>query len=493
MKRKPSRLKVQPAGKTYRPKYPSFEEENPLENPAAYPYPLSHKMLQVLSVTGFTGALMLSTISGCDTVRNTSEALPTTKNTNPFPVSVTNLPYQPASFGTGLPSRMKSEDAIDLINQAFQKEGLELKFDTVIEMNGIRLPVNAYNEKYRLGYVWINHTNMGEGMLLGNSWNRMSFVSQEEAEKNIKARVDSYWEKYSEQLDEFVQRFIRGEEVAAESFRQKLNAGLPAIQSQKGKERFFKEQYYAYQLEVQQAYRGDEPSLSEEIIMQIAERIEQPVAASALMGRFRSSINRYSRPHLVGSDFTKVLNYELEQIKASAPDKEWRKRLESLISLLTIVEQHQLIHKGNPVLDALAALLAMENWQNRSQHLDKVYKLLDEQLLDFSEMEKMEKMAEEGEAFIAPISARDNRTILQGRGIYSEPEVRQQLRVLNEEYRAAKTEEEKDSIRVLRLAMQKEIYQQQKIYRDSLNQPVLRRLENDVRDYIQWAKAQQGY
>jgi len=494
MKRRPTKLEVQPVRKTYRPKYPSYWDKNPLENPAAYPYPFSQKMLQVLSATGFTGALLLSTLSGCDTPKKGAPSAYTSGDShNPFPVAATNLPYTPTSFGTGLPSRLKSEDAIDLINRAFQKEGLEMKYDTMVEVNGIRVPANAYNEQYRLGYVWIDYGNHGTGMTTTHPWNKPVKASQRETEKYYRKVADQYWDIYLEDSEKYIKRYISGDYSAGRDFQRALKDTLPTIEGQKAQKKYFEEQYIEYSLRSQQQHFAEASTPYEEMARQIGERITNPLSAYALTYRFQISLNWFHQEGRVGQPFMEALNRELTQIKNTANKRIWRKRMEALMSLLNEVDHHYFVREGNPVLEALREVLLIEDWRKRSQQMDKVQKLMDERLVDFSEMEKMEQMAAEGEAFIAPISTRDDRTIInEVWGDYPQ-ELHERQRELFQQHKAAKTEAEKDSIYQLQLSLQQEVRQHQEAYRDSINQVNVQQLEDDVRQYIQWAKAQQGY
>ena len=58
MKKKP--LQVQPARKVYKPKYPSFEDKNPLLHPETRPYPFNYKFMQWATAGGLASIMLFS-------------------------------------------------------------------------------------------------------------------------------------------------------------------------------------------------------------------------------------------------------------------------------------------------------------------------------------------------------------------------------------------------------------------------------------------------
>lgn len=491
MPRKKSKLSVHPLRKVYQPKYPSYFDDNPLKYPNAYPYPFSKKMLQALSTTGFTGVLLLSALSGCDTPKNVSSS--TNSSSNPFPVAAANLPYRPIMFGTGLPTRLETEDAIDFINQAFQKEGLEMKYDTVIEVNGIRVPANAYNEQYQLGYVWIDYLNHGEGMAKHYETHLSTKLSQPKVVKHYRQQIDYYWQQYQEDAAAFISRHIYHDSKETEDFRDVLENKLPAIEDITKRKKSFKEAYIHYYIYSQSQFHDENPTPAVQVMIQISDRVKDPLEVIALMYRFGASINRYNRSHRVGEAFTAAFTNELEQIRDIKNVKKWRNRLEGLIELLSDIQHYHFIQEGHPILEELGHVLANEDWQKRKKHTNKLYKMIDEHLVDYNEVKKMEALAEKGKAFIAPISSRDDRTIIHRDGRSYIPELVEQQRELHRQIRAATSDAQKDSLNLLLEQVNKKERELAQIQSDSMHLATLQRLENDVRQYIQWAKAQQGY
>ena len=112
-------MKVEPARKIYRPKYPSFEDKNPLLFPETKPYPFSMRFINWVSTGGLASIMLLSSNAAGQTSQDSLY--------NPFPLENAQVPYRPVMFGTGMPERLKSKEAIvstfpvnswnDLVNQ----------------------------------------------------------------------------------------------------------------------------------------------------------------------------------------------------------------------------------------------------------------------------------------------------------------------------------------------------------------------------------------
>jgi len=167
-------------------------------------------MLQVLGTAGFSGALLLSSLSSCDTAKDVPTRPVPSAPHNPFSLAATNLPYTPVMFGTGLPARLKRQEAIQTINHAFAAEGLAVNYDTLIEANGVRLYANAYNAEHHIGYVWIDYTNMGPGTsrkIAG--YKPVKPESLKEYKKMLKERLVKSWQDYQDDPEQFLEQRLR--------------------------------------------------------------------------------------------------------------------------------------------------------------------------------------------------------------------------------------------------------------------------------------------
>ena len=144
---KKSKLKVTPVKRYNRAKYPRFDDPNPVDHPDTLPYPFSEKVIKILCGMGFTGALILSSPDEAEVF--TPEVISLKKRdttANPFTEKMTGLPYMPASFGTGLPSRLRREDAIGVINRVFREEGVSLDKMFDVKKDGVVVTADGYND-----------------------------------------------------------------------------------------------------------------------------------------------------------------------------------------------------------------------------------------------------------------------------------------------------------------------------------------------------------
>jgi len=493
MKPKKNKLAVRPLQRAYQPKYPAYWEENPLKHPDAYPYPFSKRMLQTLNATGFAGALLLSTLTGCDTPQPISQSGGSRSlKGNPFPVAATNLPYTPVSFGTGLPSRLKREDAIDYINRAFEKEGLAMAYDTLVEINGVRIPANAYNVKYQLGYVWIDYLNHGRGMAKSSNWRTPRPSGQREVEQHYRDRAATHWESYQNDPEKYVDNQIHGGQRAyAQAFRDALQKEMPRLEGQRGQRRFFEEQYIQYLLNANVSSTRQKLEKVAASLERIVQQEGDPLAALALTDRFISTVWRYTRSNKVGENFHKQLLSELDAINSTQNRKRWRDHLEALLSLLNTVP-HTFVNANDPVFEKLHLILQEHKWRMWKRQEAALEDMVDARLVDYHEMERIEILAKNGEAYVAPISQLDHRTIVRRGWGYAAPDLLQRQLELHRQLKEAETEEIRDSLNQSIRTLKQQQQELREMRSDSIHQAALEELEMEVRRYIQWARTQQG-
>ena len=117
---KKKQLKVQPAKRIYQPKYPSHADKNPLLYPETRPYPFTQRFINWAS-TGGIASMMLFSGQTLNAQVNQDTLY------NPFPLENAGVPYAASSFGTGMPSRLRSEEALQTIRKAFEESGIKLE------------------------------------------------------------------------------------------------------------------------------------------------------------------------------------------------------------------------------------------------------------------------------------------------------------------------------------------------------------------------------
>ena len=143
------KLKVQPIRKYKTPKYPSYLDKNPIEYPEVLPYPFKSKMLHGLLLTGlFTSISVVSPEPTTNLPKNT------------FPLERTGLPHTPASYGTGLSSKMDARIARETIFKIFAKEGIPLQKDYLYKKDDLEIQLDGYNEQKKIGFSWLTYQNI---------------------------------------------------------------------------------------------------------------------------------------------------------------------------------------------------------------------------------------------------------------------------------------------------------------------------------------------
>ena len=151
MQKKP--LKVEPARKIYLPKYPSFKDKNPLLHPETRPYPFSLKFINWASTGGLAGIMLLGGGNVLGQVQKDSLY-------NPFPLENARVPYQPVSFGTGMPERLKSAEVRKAIMNAFAESGIELDDEIWLDNGDLEVHLTGYNNEEQIGFLLIDYNNI---------------------------------------------------------------------------------------------------------------------------------------------------------------------------------------------------------------------------------------------------------------------------------------------------------------------------------------------
>ena len=471
---KVNQLKVTPLMNGYRPKYPSYFDKNPLDYPNSRPYPFSLKFIDAMSVAGFVGAVMFST--GCYSQNDSIKQQILRPLQNSFPVSCANIPYSPAMYGTGLPRRLNREDAIEVINNVFKSEGLNISKDTLISRKNINIKANAYNKKYNIGYIWMDFRNSGEGIL--KNWhfsqhNENNFDSQV---NELKKRLVINYNSYIQDSDNFF-RYRKGK--LAEELKQDLNSNLARIDRQYFIKRYgkFKFQKYLSKLGKYNLHKSEEKWIDD-----LIKRVDDNTEAYAMIYLFRNVVMFFK----YADTSTKSMIYqEINDINDMHNIHEWEKRSKLFINSLENIPNYYNYHRDDKFYSLFAEIITKKPWQERKNHFDLIDKYIDSESISLDEVNILEKAAENKEYFIAPISQRDNRTII--------PEFNSNLNTLRNQYRLSDSQTEKDSIRKIMDIEIEDYYSNYEKNMEESKLEVLKRLEIDVRNYIKWAKFQQGY
>ncbi len=458
-------IKVKPKYKSYAPKYPSYLDKNPLEYPETMPYPFTDKMIDFLAKAGFVGALALSPMIGHTQTKDTVELY------NPFPESAMNLPFRFAMFGTGSPERLTSQDAINVINHAFELEGLSVKKEKFLAIDSCKIRVNSYNEQYKIGFIWLDWRNAGSDLCEGNNW--LSYQ---------KENGKSYYQQFIDNSEAFFKNRL--------ALRKRIFPKYNKIKDSK-KEQFFYKQLYQYQIEKQQVDIQKRKDLTPKIktwLMSFPDLFSDKITTN-LYTKLYNLYNLLKLPNI-----KPLLEIEANEI-LKEKKKNRKKRSEKFVKIFNVVSASTL--SESPYYKQLFIELFSLNWKERNLSIFKDA----EDYLSISRQE-IGFLTNPKNYFIAPISYKDKRITLRNLYLvdytnFLTVEEKTQFEKIQKQFQNEKNNLIKDK---LRKQMRPFYDKMRKLYKEAETKhkeevkiKTLKRLENDVRMYIQWAKAQQGY
>lgn len=480
------KLSVRPIKRAYQPKYPSYVDPNPIDHPETRPYPFSQKMIDALGKAGFVGALMLSPLAGD---AQTEEV----RSENPFPVAYTNLPYVPISYGTGQPSRLSREDVTDFIHQVFVKEGLQPKRDQLVTADSLRITANSYDESCNIGFIWLDHTNFGPGMRREHfyDWRATARSQEQEREITLKGTEQEYL-NYQRDTVRYLSRLVNDtyhNRPIDHDLQRDFTEKLPMLTTAEAQEKYFVERLadfrYLEHLDRYQKLEGYEVYVT--LLETIGTNVSDPIERYALAWRTNLIATFLSTKNTA---LTAGMEAELEKI-GTLTGEDWTEALEWLITFTQLDGRRRYLGRNPSMEEQFAAVLNANTVKERARKYVVLTTIIDEQEISLAEARKLEEAAVEGEHYIAPISIFDHRTIYHSVGSYEgSEEIEQQLNELREKVRNAATKEEQKSLRETYSSLSTEHYTK-KTELGKLK--ALQRLEEEVKAYIHWAKAQQGY
>jgi len=436
---KKKKLTVSPKHKVYQAKYPSYMDKNPLLHPETRPYPFSKKFIDAMSIAGFTGAIMIAPLTGC---QSSVKQIPS-DHFNPFPISTTNVPFTPASFGTGLPSRINSKDAIDFINNVFISEGLAIHKDTVIRQNGLAVTATAYNEQYGIGYIWMDNTNFGEGMIMTPFYERKKRLNQVEMEAHCLERIDGKYKQYQNNPESFYKNYFGKKD----SLKNNFIADLSHLTNEEERENFFFETLKKTNLERSLVSLKKGKTLEEikQWKIRAADYFDTPNASLAFLYRMRN-IDIYLRMDNAG--IKEAIQREVQQINAIEDNKIWKERTEILLDLINVSQNFYMIKYQPEYCPLVVDILNHYEWQARASQFHRLEQLINDIEISYQEATTLANAQNKDDLFIAPISQRDNRTVYRTEPAYfrAESEYNAKAQQLNRQMNQATTQKEKKRI-----------------------------------------------
>lgn len=400
MQKKP--LKVQPARRIYKPKYPSFEDKNPLVHPETRPYPFSHKFIKWASTGGLASFLLLSG-------NELSGQAPADTLHNPFPLENAQVPYRPVSFGTGLPERLKSEEAVQAIRKAFAESGIQLEEHVWLEGENIGVYLDGYSRKDKIGFLFMDYANMDTSFTIG-SYPQRSYLETEAAmngkydlQYNVKQSVERRAEEFRRFLEDkaaYIEELTRYRPTALErAYADQLSELAPREES----EERFNTCHLQYSLDAYRQGIKEEEGLHVDISRHIDSRFEDSVEKRILW----SYIHSLRRHAYYTDEFYGKVSAAVSQLKSIGPNKDFIERYLALIEFLNYNNGSYLLHKDTAYQELKLGIMKAyppEQWLDNLEPLDACH---DRNFVSLSEARRIDEKNEDGTQFIAPISLRD--------------------------------------------------------------------------------------
>jgi len=480
------KIEVRPLKKSYQPKYPSYADPNPLDHPESKPYPFTLKMMNSLSAAGFLGTIMFSCGAQTKAQIDHDTISPITQDSlkNTFPISATNLPYHPAMFGTGLPSRLSSRDVIDVLNLAFTEEGLNPVLDTTLRIDGQSIPVSAYDPKTKIGYIWMDYDNYGEGMIEKRYASRKNKKqnSRKSIRKRLKSDIDHLVESYNQDPFNFLKWRVQNNNYAAE-FKAKLGAELSVIEDENARQKYLKKEItkYTLQARVNRVLENNQDSFRNRWSRSAIKHIEDKEDLYITLNQIGGVSNLYSfEPNELN-----ILMEAIADLDIHTHKKDWNKHSKALIDLLSVgapssIQRHP---KYRTLLLDIVASSDYRKWKSRHE---EILTLIDNEQISFKELKALDG---NDEYFIAPVSRRDDRSTYRPDYYHRSEEMqalRKQMRA--EDDPAKKVLLQKEWEKLVEILQEKE----EEIEKEAIRAKAIK-LQEDMRGYIRWAKNQIGY
>ncbi|MCC6726017.1 MAG: hypothetical protein IT258_16040 [Saprospiraceae bacterium] len=468
-----TQLSVRPVRRTKKTGYPSWQEPNPLEQPYAQPYPFTQKALNWLAASGLCGALFFAQEAEGGVAKKPDKMERMDKDTlgNPFPFERMGVPFRTSAFGTGVPERLTSKEAQTVIDSVFRAEGIRLE-KTVIRTTDGFVEVDGYDAVQKIGYVWIDWGRMDSDMY--TSWMDLKRNKDGSFTKVKRLRfADNHLRDYDYSIKKIHEAYSKYKPTseAQKAFIQKLknliDNGSPDWDDD------YKYLYYEYIL---------------------AERVERFKKYNA--GGF-SNITEYMEGVLsigAGSNRNKQLDIAIDVLAAYKVDEDWlakvlieaaqsRHASAKLKRLNKLQEAYQALKSYAPEKQDKLKHLIIDGKDDWKPAVEQAEQWLDELKISMVEAKALEAEAYKKGQFVALISQKDERWIYRATVEWVN-QIRQSA------LESIKRQAPKlDSIELEKRA---DLWYGKPDYSDT-KEYVLKNLENQVHDYIRWAKQQRGY
>lgn|GEM_PF-6160964 len=152
-------LRVKPVRRYRAARYPSHLDPDPTMFPVRIPYPASKKLLAAVASAGIAASVSCSNES-------VSSAPIDPNAKNPFTATVSGLPHRTSAYGTGVPDYIDADLARRVIERTFRQQGYDLSSDHRIDEKEIACPIDGYDAKRKIGYVFAGYSNLENDVLV---------------------------------------------------------------------------------------------------------------------------------------------------------------------------------------------------------------------------------------------------------------------------------------------------------------------------------------
>jgi len=538
-------LKVSPARRVYKPKYPSHNEKNPLFYPETRPYPFKLKFLKWVSTGGLAGAMIL----GGDQLNGQAS----NKNLyNPFTLEKSGLPYVPVMFGTGLPDRIRSHEAIGIIKKAFAESGLRLEENMWYEEGDLDLYLTGYSCEEEIGFLFLDYQNMDD--TFQDSRTRFLNDSETSSFKDIKQNFEEAKKRFAKWATSDFDRFLTDKEAFIESkIRYKPDGidyvyvdELNEIETLKKHKKKFAAARLNHQLQKHRQEVEIKQNLASEMTKHIDNRLDDSIEKMVLLNR--TSI-RFPSHHKQA--FENIVSKTFNQLTNILSDDEFIEQFLKLRAFCMYDSGMSSLARNPEYVSQKLEIMQKSKLSKWFDQVEKLDIIKDEKYVSFEEAKVIDRENKMHEHFVAPISSEDEMMVIQEESIPYPDDLELEQELLEEAYNLANgmtpeiLQEKQSSLNAIyekydlekhdglsdekKSEMQRKLWNEQetinlkysvmgnltseekrewrdKFYevhkkkqewyranQDLVRMETLRQLESKVKMYIEWARAQQGY
>jgi len=416
-------LQVSPAKKIYQPKYPSYFDKSPLLYPETRPYPFNLKFLNWILKGSLAGGLLLTGVQGH--AQNDAETL-----SNPFPLSRANVPYFASSFGTGMPERLRSEKALQAIRNAFEKMDIKLDENTWIEQ-GVGAYVDGYNKERNIGYVLLDGRNMDRSFISGGGIfpsdglkkpkKELTIIEQfHETQNEIRKIRNVTFEEFKVDKGKFISKTEKRSKTDA---TKEIVEDLKKINPEHESKAKFNENYLAFEIQLKENTIINSNSLVKKLYGLIDKQMEDSVKKLVLFNH----LDLFSDKKNSNTEYFIALEEKIESLQESESRDEFIWHYLNIVSF----QQFYRYSKVNNDPDYIALKIEIIESYPFNEWPLQIYKLkryIDNLSISLSEAKKIDENNTLGRYFVAPISFRDNHLIVNSNASITTDRMKELLR-----------------------------------------------------------------